>query len=469
MKTLRFTLAICFLTCFTFSLFAQKSKNNDNGQSVTLVVYGTADNENEAIKNALRSAIEQTFGTFVSANTQILNDDLVKDEIVSVASGNIEKYSLISSEKDSDGRTSVSVRATVSIGKLVQFAQSKGASTELAGAAFAMNMKMRKLNKENERQALCHTLDELLKISELNLFNFELKTDEPKIAYDSEYFVTTTIVITPNENYNNLVKILKSTLVSLSISTKEQEEYRQSNDQFFEYSHEKVYSPYGQIGVERFLRSIFDFEKFAFVLRNSLDTYEIMTKLRKLETNIWKSAMSFEIRDNLKNTAKPICVNLKVTNMGWYRDYNFNIGSYIPIFAVESKASERDSNGHYISYYDIYGLTSTSESGAHFLGRTFTNCFFVESTFGVGKYGDYGSRECSINACDLFGTPPRRKPVLGLSGFSFAFPILIYYNEKDILNLSSITVSPISQSEFFTKRFTIRQSSENNNNREELF
>ena len=34
---------------------------------------------------ALRSAIEQAFGTFVSANTTILNDEVVKDEIARLA------------------------------------------------------------------------------------------------------------------------------------------------------------------------------------------------------------------------------------------------------------------------------------------------------------------------------------------------------------------------------------------------
>ena len=51
---------------------------------MTLVVYGTAESEDEAIKIALRSAIEQAFGTFVSANTEVLNDELVKDEIATM-------------------------------------------------------------------------------------------------------------------------------------------------------------------------------------------------------------------------------------------------------------------------------------------------------------------------------------------------------------------------------------------------
>jgi hypothetical protein len=44
----------------------------------------------------LRSAIEQAFGAFISSKTEILNDNLVKDEIVSVSNGNIQKFEVLS-------------------------------------------------------------------------------------------------------------------------------------------------------------------------------------------------------------------------------------------------------------------------------------------------------------------------------------------------------------------------------------
>lgn len=114
-------------------------------KSVTLVVSGSGTNKDEATKNALRAALEQTYGTFVSSNTQLVNDELVKDEIISVSSGNIEKYSEVSTETLKDGSISVCLQATVSIGKLVEFAQSKGASAELAGSSVVMNVKILKL------------------------------------------------------------------------------------------------------------------------------------------------------------------------------------------------------------------------------------------------------------------------------------------------------------------------------------
>lgn len=62
-----------------------KEYNSTNSNDeVTLVVFGKAVDSEKATAVALRSAIEQAYGAFVSANTTILNDDLVKDEIVTI-------------------------------------------------------------------------------------------------------------------------------------------------------------------------------------------------------------------------------------------------------------------------------------------------------------------------------------------------------------------------------------------------
>jgi hypothetical protein len=64
---------------------------------VSLVVSSKGSTEEEARTNALRSAIEQAFGTFVSSRTEILNDNLVQDQMVSLSNGNIKKFEILSS------------------------------------------------------------------------------------------------------------------------------------------------------------------------------------------------------------------------------------------------------------------------------------------------------------------------------------------------------------------------------------
>ena len=77
---------ILFSVTLLQSLIAQDDK------TVTLTVSGSGKTQQEALTSALRNAIEQAFGTFISSNTQILNDNLIKGEIISVSSGNIQEY-----------------------------------------------------------------------------------------------------------------------------------------------------------------------------------------------------------------------------------------------------------------------------------------------------------------------------------------------------------------------------------------
>ena len=88
----------------------QSSQSNE--KTIVLVADGSGNTKESATKNALRSAIEQAFGTFVSANTKVLDDELIKDEIVTVSTGNIKTYKELSSIKTDSGYE-VSVQATV--------------------------------------------------------------------------------------------------------------------------------------------------------------------------------------------------------------------------------------------------------------------------------------------------------------------------------------------------------------------
>ena len=126
--------------------------DNKSADDVELVATGDGGTKQEATLSALRSALEQVYGTIVSSNTKILDDKLVKDEIVSITTGVIKKYNYLS-EKEVGGKWYVVVNAIVSTQKLVSYAQSKGASVELAGATFATNVRLKKLNDLNKSNA----------------------------------------------------------------------------------------------------------------------------------------------------------------------------------------------------------------------------------------------------------------------------------------------------------------------------
>ncbi|MFN5774062.1 hypothetical protein [Flavobacterium sp.] len=83
---------IIILTVLLSTIIVQAQED----KTVTLTVSGSGKTLEDAKLNALRSAIEQAFGAFISSKTEILNENLVKDEIVSVTNGNIQKYDIVS-------------------------------------------------------------------------------------------------------------------------------------------------------------------------------------------------------------------------------------------------------------------------------------------------------------------------------------------------------------------------------------
>lgn len=222
------TLWICLAIPSTS--FSQNT-NNPNDE-VTLVVSADGATKEEATKVALRSAIEQAYGTFVSANTTILNDDLVKDEIVTISNGNIKNYEEVASAMLPNGKQSVTLKATVCISKLVSYAQSKGASTEFAGATFAMNMKMKELNKKNEMVALENLL---VQIKELLPYAYdrELIVSEPKMVDDSFCEIEFIVKYKENNNTKPFYDLIIRTLYNLSLTDIELKEMGKLNIQFW--------------------------------------------------------------------------------------------------------------------------------------------------------------------------------------------------------------------------------------------
>lgn len=220
---------LTLLLIATLALFSVSAQ-----ETVKLTVSGQGATKKEATANALRSAIEQSFGVFVSANTQILNDKIVKDEIATIASGNIQEYKELACITLPNGNQSVSLSATVSIGNLISYAKSKGSSAEFAGQVFAMNMKMRKLNAENEIKALYNMLDQFNELAP-SIFNWELKVGDPIVDQfnNNGYVVPMTISAIANESSATFYRLLLNTLRSISLSPQEREGYDKNGMKYY--------------------------------------------------------------------------------------------------------------------------------------------------------------------------------------------------------------------------------------------
>ena len=202
-----------FLAAVICLMFGSTLQAQTQPQEVTLTVSSDGPSKDEATKNALRSAIEQTYGAFVSANTSILNDEMVKDEIVTVSNGSIKDYTEVSSVPDGKGGYFVTLTATVSLPHLITYAKNHGSECEFAGNTFGMEMKLWELNKESELKALKNLQTTLSKME--NLCDYKLEISEPYLEGDN---VIAKFIIQPckNENTENFLNIYFATLESLT-------------------------------------------------------------------------------------------------------------------------------------------------------------------------------------------------------------------------------------------------------------
>jgi len=218
----KIVLLLGIITLLANVSFAQEDK------TVTLTVSGQGKTQDEAKQNALRSAIEQAFGTFISSNTEILNDELVKDEIISISNGNIQSFDVLSEVQLHNGEWSNTLKATVSVTKLTSFCESKGVQSEFKGSLFAFNVNQQILNEKNEIKAI-ENVSQVIRNMADDSFDYSITVSDPISldASNSKWRIPMYISVYKNSNFDNIPKILYSTLKGISLSLEEAKNYVQ--------------------------------------------------------------------------------------------------------------------------------------------------------------------------------------------------------------------------------------------------
>jgi len=173
----------------------------------SLIVSGEAPTKEEATKLALRSAIEQTFGVFVSSNSELKNDELVIDDIATVSSGNIRSFTEISSLSMPSGNVSVTLHVIVSSESIATkyvygtTSRSSNTSVNFDGAALAKtleqidwNRKLMLLRAENTKIAWQHLQKQLEAMVCMKFLDTKLFVSNPTIDgtvnFRVEYYST---------------------------------------------------------------------------------------------------------------------------------------------------------------------------------------------------------------------------------------------------------------------------------------
>jgi hypothetical protein len=320
------------------SVFSQQTevnttnpKNNntqsDSKNTVELVTSSNGKSRSEAIKFALRDALEQSFGAFISSNTKIMNDEIVNDEIVSVSSGNILNYDVISESQLLDELYAVSVRSTVSLTSLTTYMQNKGHEISFSGESFGMKIKLQKLNEQSETKAIDNMIVVLRKLI-IKIIDFKIvETSEPVLKTNFKgnegeelYNVIVKVSSYPNKNYDSFKNFMLKTLRNISMSNIEIEEYsklKKDVSRFIVFNEEnmsyptsevlKKFNPINPSELKKLLRS--NTNRISNVEFNNLD---FKTNGKKNVTRRTKEL----IIENLKHFKEVSSHNLQIVSKG---------------------------------------------------------------------------------------------------------------------------------------------------------
>lgn len=290
------------------ALIISAGANAQDDKTVTLVVSGQGKTQDEAKQNALRSAIEQAFGTFISSKTEILNDSLVKDEIVSVSSGNIQKFEIISEVQIPGGAFATTLSAVVSVSKLTSFANKQNINIEFNGGLFAANIALQELYEKNEILAF-NNLYEILVALNKNSFDYAISNKNPYSTNDesTRWAIPLEVTVTANNNYQNISKLLFSTLKSLSLSIPEVENYKILHKPTFSIA---IASSLGnELFYFRKEQSLEKMVSYFFALSKQLSSFEIDNGIEKLHLNNAHPGYKNEVT-NLKINDDQFCIYL---------------------------------------------------------------------------------------------------------------------------------------------------------------
>ena len=223
-----------YLLTFGILLFSIISFSQEAEKTVTITVSGSGKTQEEAKQSALRSAIEQAFGAFISSKTEILNDQVVADQMASVSNGNIQSYSVLNESQLPDSTWGVTLKALVSVSKLTSFVEAKGIAIEIKGGMFALNIKQQLLNEQGEIKAVSEMV-ELLHVPMQFSFDYVIKSSDPKSldAESKNWEIPLVVTATTNKNIDFCANYCIETLAALSLSSEEVLSYKSLNKAVF--------------------------------------------------------------------------------------------------------------------------------------------------------------------------------------------------------------------------------------------
>jgi hypothetical protein len=218
---------VLIFTLFSTVVFAQD-------KTVSITTTGVGVTRDAAIVNALKHAVEQSFGAFLSTRSNILNEIELSKEISSVSNGKIVKYDILNESVIDENKKVLTLKVTVSLNELVNFVQAKGGAVEIKGALFANNYLLLDIYKNNEITQSNDYFNSLIKsIENKKLFDTKLEASDPFKITRGDFAVPMHLAIKGNSTIASVASNAINFLKSISINEKNLDLYKKLNFEFY--------------------------------------------------------------------------------------------------------------------------------------------------------------------------------------------------------------------------------------------
>lgn len=199
---------------------------------VTLTVMGQGKTVEEAQQQAFRDAIMQTYGVFISSNTEVANEKLKADSVKIITNGSVKRFEVVSKQDNPDGTKAVMLKVVVSTQNLGAFFEgASGSTAKISGGLIAFKFKQQKLNELNEVDSIKNMVEVLKSILDRSFDYSATIAAEPYASSQSsdEYIIPVKINFVFNKNILLFVEYFEKTIKAIQLNKDEADSLIRSN------------------------------------------------------------------------------------------------------------------------------------------------------------------------------------------------------------------------------------------------
>lgn len=178
-----------------------------------VAAVGVGATSEAATHAALRSAVEQGVGVFVTSQTRVENDRLIQDRILSMSTGFVRRYQVVETRQGPSG-VEVRLLAEVGLTPLREALQAAGVQVQLSGRTLFANLDQEDEKRRQEVQVLSSLFWE--DVDRPSAWDFQVQLGTPLAANTGFSKVPLTVLARPNGNYLEHLREALRTLWSVA-------------------------------------------------------------------------------------------------------------------------------------------------------------------------------------------------------------------------------------------------------------